>query len=151
MQKIKGRPVLPGTVRGQALVSHRGFNTLASLKKSGVHSKKVVCTDHNNPDLYGKIITGSILCLPYTIGSTAGGHVFQRVVKKGLGPKAMLFSERIDPLAAAGVILADIWTDSRIVTVDQLGPEFLETVREGQGVEVKQDGTVIIIQSFTSE
>ncbi|MBW1902402.1 MAG: DUF126 domain-containing protein [Deltaproteobacteria bacterium] len=146
MPEIKGRPVLPGAVRGQALVSHKGFNTLASFKKrTGIYSNKMVCTDHDNPDLYGKIITGAILCLPYTIGSTAAGHAFQRVAKKGLGPKALLFSERIDPLTAAGVILADIWAESRIVTVDELGHEFLETVREGQSIEVKQDGTVIII------
>ena len=35
MSKIfKGRPVVPGEARAKALVSHEGFNTLASFQKS---------------------------------------------------------------------------------------------------------------------
>lgn len=53
MERIfKGRVVVPGEVTLKALVSHGGFNTLASFKdcKEG----KNTCTDQNNPDLYGK-------------------------------------------------------------------------------------------------
>jgi hypothetical protein len=32
-------------------------------------------------------------------------------------------------MAAAGVLMADIWKDQRIVTIDMLGDEFLETVQ----------------------
>ncbi len=50
MERIfKGRVVVPGEVTLKALVSHGGFNTLASFKdcKEG----KNTCTDQNNPAL----------------------------------------------------------------------------------------------------
>jgi uncharacterized protein len=140
---FKGRPVLPGTCSGEALVSHSGFNTLASFQKSLVaRSKTAVCSDQNNPDLYMHVMTGKILCLPVTIGSTTGGLALQTAARQGCAPLAMLFSEHIDSLAAAGVILADIWEGVRLVVIDQLGQEFLAAVQTGDTILVKEDGTV---------
>ena len=56
----------------------------------------------------------------------------------------MLFSLPIDSLAAAGVILSDVWTDNTIVAVDSLGDEFLSAVKDGDKITVKEDGTVIV-------
>ena len=60
----------------------------------------------------------------------------------GVGPKALLFSKPIDTLAAAGVLMAEIWKNERIVTIDMLGDEFLETVKMGDPIAVREDGTV---------
>jgi hypothetical protein len=38
--------------------------------------------------------------------------------------------------------MADIWREERIVTVDTLGDEFMETVKMGDPITVKKDGTV---------
>jgi uncharacterized protein len=142
---FKGRALLAGDVQGEAAVSRVGFNTLASYQTSVVLRKKTAtCGDQNNPDLYKRPLTGKILCLPQTIGSTSGGLVIQTIASRGIGPKAMLFSEHIDSLAAAGVILADIWQGQRIVVVDQLGAEFLSSVQTGDTVKVHADGTVEI-------
>ena len=66
------------------------------------------------------------------------------VCSLGIAPSAMLFSQPIDSLAAAGVILADVWTDSKIVAIDNLGDEFLQYVKDGMKVSVAQDGTVTV-------
>ena len=56
---FKGRPVVAGSVTARALVSHGGFNTLASFQKSLLAKKTTaVCSDQNNADLYGKVMTG---------------------------------------------------------------------------------------------
>jgi hypothetical protein len=47
----------------------------------------------------------------------------------------MLFSKPIDPLAAAGAILAKNWTEHPFVVVDQLGDEFLDYVARRHGRE----------------
>ncbi|NLW39967.1 MAG: DUF126 domain-containing protein [Tissierellia bacterium] len=142
---FKGRPVLKGNIEGQAVVSREGMNILATFQKSALKkAKTVIAADQNNKDLYGKNLTGKIICLPKTIGSTTGGMVLETIAKLGIGPKALLFSEHIDSLAAAGVILADVWLDERIVTIDQLGDEFLQAVEDGQTIEIKEDGTVIL-------
>ena len=142
-ETYQGRPILPGEYSGEALVSRQGFNTLASFQMSLVlRLKTATCGDQNNPDMYKKVMTGKILCLPQTIGSTAGGLVIQTIAQIGNGPLAMLFSERVDSLAAGGAILADIWVGKRIYVVDNLGSSFLARVRDGDRLRVYPDGRV---------
>lgn len=146
MKKVfKGRPVVPGEVRAQALVSHGGFNTLASFQKALMFGdKNATCSDQNNPDLYKKPMAGKALCLPRTIGSTTGGMVFYCASAMGRQPACLLFSETIDSLAAAGAILSEVWTEGSMPTVDGLGSEFLEAVETGMTLSVSADGTVTV-------
>ena len=144
-KQFKGRAILPGNLEGQALVSRKGFNAYAGFYNSlDDEVKSAVCAHSGNPDLYGKDLAGKIICLPKTTGSTSAGAVWQRVASLGTAPVAMLFSEPIDSLAAGGLLVADIWAGKRIVTVDQLGDEFLESVQEGDLLTIYEDGTVNI-------
>lgn len=143
MKQFKGRIIVPGTCTAEALVSHGGFNTLASYQMAMMFGdKKVKCGDQNNPDLYKQSMLGKALCLPQTIGSTTGGMVLYTVCSRHLQTASMLFSMPIDSLAASGAILADVWTDAKMPVVDQLGDEFLEYVKTGMTVTVKDDGIV---------
>lgn len=144
-RSFKGRTILPGNVKGEALVTHRGFNTYASFFTSiHVPSDKALCADSGNQELYGKNLADKIICLPKTVGSTSGGAVWQRLAKMGNTPKAMLFSEQIDSLAAAGLVVADVWAGKRIYTVDQLGDDFLKSVRDHDQIVIEEDGAVTI-------
>lgn len=146
MKSFSGRVLAPGYFKGEAIVSHQGVNTLATFQSSALkNSKKVIASDQNNPDLYGKDITAKALCLPITIGSTTGGLVIQTVCAMGINPACFLFSEHIDSLAASGIILARTWENSSVICIDQLGEEFLKTVKSGDTLEVKEDGTVTIL------
>ena len=90
------------------------------------------------------MLSGRALCLPQTIGSTTGGLVIHTAAAMGAAPAALLFSGPIDSLAAAGAILADVWTPHSIPTVDGLGEEFLAYVQDGMTIEVAADGTVTV-------
>ena len=143
MKKFKGRPVVAGSCTAPALVSHGGFNTLASYQMGMMFGdKKMKCGDQNNPDIYKKPMIGKALCLPMTIGSTTGGMVLFTVCSSGKQPACMLFSKPIDSLAASGAILGDVWTDAKMPVVDNLGDEFLDYVKTGMTVTVKDDGVV---------
>ena len=146
MKKFKGRVVTPGTVTAEALVTHGGLNTLASFQKAlQFGDKKATCGDQNNPDLYGKQMLGKALCLPQTIGSTTGGMVLYCACSMKRQPACMLFSNHIDSLAAAGAILADVWLeDVTMPVIDCLGDEFLNYVKDGMKITIKEDGTVIV-------
>lgn len=145
MQQFKGRVVVPGTCTAEALVSHGGFNTLASYQMAMMFGdKQVKCGDQNNPDIYRKPMIGKALCLPQTIGSTTGGMVLYCAKSMDRTPACMLFSEHIDSLAAAGAILSAVWTDEPMPTVDCLGEEFLNYVKDGMKVTVEPDGTVTV-------
>lgn len=142
---FKGRAVLPGNLEGEALVTHTGFNTYASFYTS-IHAgaQAAPCADSGNRELYGKDMADKIICLPKTVGSTSAGAVWQRIARLGIAPRAMLFSQHIDSLAAGGLIVADVWGSRRIVTIDQLGDEFLESVADGDRLIIQEDGTVTI-------
>ena len=146
MKEFKGRVVAPGAVTAEAVVTHAGFNTLASLQGAlQFGDKKATCGDQNNPELHGKELAGKALCLPQTIGSTTGGLVIYCACAMGRQPACMLFSNPIDSLAAAGSILASVWLeDVQMPVIDSLGEEFLNTVKTGMTVTVKEDGTVCV-------
>lgn len=145
MKEFKGRVVVPGTCRAEALVSHGGFNTLASYQMALMFGdKKVKCGDQNNADLYKKPMLGKALCLPMTIGSTTGGMVLFTACALGKQPACMLFSMPIDSLAASGAILGDVWTDGKMPVVDSLGEEFLEYVKTDMQVTVGEEGLVTV-------
>lgn len=145
MKKFKGRIVAPGTVTAEAVVTHEGFNTLASFQMAlQFGDKHVKCGDQNNAELYGKSLLGKALCLPQTIGSTTGGLVLYCASAMGKNPACMLFANHIDSLAAAGAILADVWVDGvTMPVIDCLGDEFLDYVKDGMKITVMEDGTVI--------
>jgi len=142
---FKGRPVLPADLEGEALVTHVGFNSLACFYKSMLTDAQVaICSDQSNKELFGKNLTDKIICLPKTVGSTSAGATWDRVAHMGIAPRAMLFSQHVDSLAAAGLAVAEVWVGKRICAVDELGDEFLEYVSDGQGITVRKDGTVIV-------
>ena len=146
MKEFAGRVIAPGTVTAPALVSHGGLNTLASFQKAvQFGDKKATCGDQNNPDLFGKPMFGTALCLPQTIGSTTGGLVLYCTCALGRQPACMLFSKPIDSLAAAGSILASVWLpEVQMPVVDSLGEEFLNYVKDGMTITVKEDGVVVV-------
>jgi len=143
-QTFRGRVVLAGKVTGKATLSKQPFNTSGSYQENMFAGKtdSAPCTDSSNKPLYGMDLSGAILCTPTTVGSTMGGMCLMGMKSIGVGPQALLFSKPIDTLAAAGVLMADIWKNQRIVTIDMLGDEFLKTVKTGDPIAIHEDGTV---------
>ena len=146
MKEFKGRVITPGTVTAEAVVSHEGFNTLASLQSAlQFGDKKVKVGDQNNKDLYGKPIFNKALCLPQTIGSTTGGLVLYAACAMNRNPACMLFSNKIDSLACAGAVLSSVWLDNvTMPVVDCVGEEFLNYVKDGMKITIKDDGVVVV-------
>lgn len=143
---FKGRVICPGEYQGEAVVSRQGLNTLATFQKSALkNAKQIIGSDQNNPDVYGKNLTGIALVLPQTIGSTTGGLVIQTICQMGINPAALLFSEEIDSLAASGVILAKNWENSKIIAIDKLGKSILKDIKTGDKISISQDGVVTLL------
>ncbi|MDR2158724.1 MAG: DUF126 domain-containing protein [Treponema sp.] len=151
MKEFKGRIIVPvpggdgAAVQAEALFSRQGFNTLASFQKALMFGDRTAaCSDQNNGDLYGRAMAGKALCLPQTIGSTTGGMVLFCAAALKCQPACLLFSKPVDSLAAAGAILAGVWTENPMPAVDSLGDEFLSAVKTGSTVTLKNDGTVTV-------
>ena len=144
MKQFQGRVITPGEVTAEAVVTTQGFNTLASFQMAlQFGDKEVKCGDQNNEELHGKPLIGKALCLPQTIGSTTGGLVLYCACAMKKNPACMLFANPIDSLAAAGAILADVWVDGMpMPVVDSLGEEFLNYVKDGMKITIKENGIV---------
>lgn len=143
MKKYHGRVICGGEYEGECIVSRQGVNTLATFQKSALkNAKKVIGSDQNNPDVYGKNLTGIALILPQTIGSTTGGLVIQTICQMGINPACLLFANDIDSLACSGVILAKNWENSKIIAIDRLGASILKDIKTGDRIRVVSDGTV---------
>jgi predicted aconitase with swiveling domain len=143
---FKGRPIIPGNLEGTALVSRQPFNTTASYFTNmfAGNTANAPCTDANNPELYQKDLSGAIICTPQTVGSTMGAGAIMGMNLLGVGFKAMLFSDHIDSIAAGGLIMDDIWNGRKVITIDLLGDEFMNTVKNGDRLKISEDGTVVV-------
>jgi predicted aconitase with swiveling domain len=143
-KSFKGRPLIPGELEGEALVSKQPFNTTASYFTNmfAGNTETAPCTDANNKELYEKELKGAIICTPQTVGSTMGAGAIMGVSQLGVGFKAMLFSSHVDSIAASGLIIDAVWNDRNVITIDLLGDEFMETVKTGDRIRISEDGTV---------
>ena len=141
---FKGRPLLPGDLSGEALASKQPLNTTGSYLENlfGGVTDSAPCTDPNNKAFYKKDLSGAIICTTTTVGSSLGGAALMGVGSLGVGPKAMLFSEHVDSVSIAGLLMDDVWNDRRVICVDLLGDEFLEVTKTGDKIKISEDGTV---------
>jgi len=143
-KSFKGRPLLAGDLDGEALASKQPLNTTGSYLDNlfGGNTTSAPCTDPNNKDFYKKELGGAIICTTTTVGSSLGGAALMGVGSLGLGPKAILFSQHIDSVSWAGLLMDDVWNGRRVITIDLLGDEFLDTVKSGDPIAIREDGTV---------
>jgi predicted aconitase with swiveling domain len=140
-----GRLVLGGPTEGRALVTNMGFNPLAAFCDAIVDgAAEARCADAQNPGLFGKDLEGAMLCAPSCVGSTTAGPVWEYVADTGIAPGALLLAGPVDSLTAGGLVLTEVWIGRPITLVDRLGERFLAMVREGDRVEVREDGTVAV-------
>lgn len=126
-----GRGITSGLRVGTALVSHKPLSFLGGVDyTTGVVVEK-------NHDLKGKSLKDSILCFPSGHGSTVGSYVLYSLVKKGLGPKAIV-NRVADTVVVVGAII------SEIPMVDQIN---IRKIKTGDTVEVDGDkGTVRVVK-----
>jgi len=133
--ELKGRPIMSGVSRGRALVSK---NPLSFLGGVDLKTGRVIEKNH---DLKGRILADTILCFPHGHGSTVGSYVLYSLVKRKIGPKAIV-NETADSVIVAGAVIAGI------PMVDKID---ISQIRTGDLVEVDGDrGIVRIIERSES-
>jgi len=98
---LEGRSIVPGHAEGSALVSMKPISFLGGVDPN---SGTIIEKGH---DLQSKKIAEKILCFPNGHGSTVGSYVLYALVKKGIGPKAIV-NQSADPVIVVGAIIADI-------------------------------------------
>jgi len=127
--ELKGRPIMSGFSRGRALVSNSPLSFLG-----GVNPNTGIVIEKNH-DLNGKSVADAILCFPHGHGSTVGSYVLYSLVKRGVGPKAIV-NEAADPVVVVGAVIAEI------PMVDKID---ISQINTGDLVEVDGDKGIVKI------
>ena len=145
MKILKGKPVVKGRASGPALITKMPMNFTASFTKP----KNLMpfwrsLVQDNRHDLFNKNIKGSVLVYPATIGSTYTGMILLELMNQGAGPAAIIV-QNVDPLMAAGPILADVWFGKGIPVIEYPSEDILNTISTGAMVEVNGDTGEIFV------
>jgi len=98
---IKGRGIVEGSCRGEALVSRKPISFLGGVDPQ---TGRII---EKGSDIQGECVKGRILCFPHGHGSTVGSYVLYSLAARGLVPLALI-NERADPVVVVGAVIANI-------------------------------------------
>ena len=111
--KLAGRGLVEGKASGRLIVSRQPLSFLG-----GVDPDSGVVVDKAH-ELVGQKLTGKVLALPYTVGSSVGAYVIYNLNRKSLGPSAVVAVKGditlVSGCALAGLPLADGFDLAKLV------------------------------------
>ena len=132
--KIKAKTVVPGVVRGEAIVSR-----MAISFTGGVDPKTGIVRERGH-DLEGKSIAGKVLVFPIGKGSTTGSWQFYATYKRGNAPIGII------NLKSEGVV-----TVSAVITatpmIHQPEQDPFEYIEDGDTVTINGDDGFLKIET----
>ena len=130
---LKGRCVVRGKASGTAMVTDKPVCYVG-----GVNTMTGEFTEHGHP-WCGKCQKDMILVFPTGKGSTGGSYVLYETAYNGVGPAAII-NNKIEQVTAVGSILGEI------PTVDQVEPNPIEVIKDGDFVEIDADNGIIKVR-----
>jgi len=142
-QVLIGKPVIPGSAEGVAMVSARPLSFWGGYDPA---SGEIVDRRH---DLSGQIATGRILVLPSGKGSSTSSAILLESIRRGTAPAAIV-TRNTDPILALGAIVADELYNQSVPMV-VLGLDDFESIRDGEPLAVDADGQVRRLPTVDTE
>ena len=133
MITIRGRCVVPGTVEGEALVSHEPISGWG-----GIDPARGVIIEPRH-ELFGQCFTGKVLVFPSAKGSSGWSGFFQSTRLLGTAPIGMVFA-RLSAKSALGAVV------TRVPAVTDLDADPCEVIRTGDWVRVDADRGVVQVR-----
>jgi predicted aconitase with swiveling domain len=127
------RRIVGGTGEGKILVTIQPINFLAM-----VNAKLGTITDPLH-ELHGKSLSGSVLILPYAVGSSVGAYAIYSLKEYGNAPSAVVCS-KADITTASGCALANI------PVVDLPNGTPFSTLKQGLKAKVEADARRIMVE-----
>jgi predicted aconitase with swiveling domain len=126
------RRIVGGTGEGKTLVTMQPINFLAM-----VNAKTGTITDPLH-ELHGKSLKGSVLILPFAIGSSVGAYAIYSMKEYGNAPSAVVCS-KVDITTASGCALAEI------PVVDLPDGTPISILKQGLKARVEADARRIVV------
>ena len=131
---LRGRGIVPGKIRGEALVSPETISGWGGIDPA---TGTIIERRHS---LCGVSFAGKVLVFPGAKGSSGWAGFFQSTRLLGTAPAAMVFTKMTTKAVLGAVV-------TRVPTVSELDQDPVQIIRTGDLVEVDADtGTVTILQ-----
>lgn len=137
MITMRCRMVVPGTVEGEALVSHEPISGWG-----GIDPAQGVIIEPRH-ELFGQCFTGKILVFPSAKGSSGWSGFFQSSRLMGTAPIGMIFA-RVSTKAALGAVV------TRVPAVTDLDRDPCEVIKTGDWVCIDADAGVVEVSPTRS-
>ena len=134
---LQGRPIIPGQVRGKALVSNEPLSFWG-----GYDYQTGTIIDQRHP-LAGQQATGRVLALPFTRGSSTTTAVLLEAIKAGTAPAAIVTTAPDSFFALASIVADEMY--AKPIPLLVLSIEDFALLQNGQAVAIREDGRVEII------
>jgi predicted aconitase with swiveling domain len=133
---LTGRALVPGSAEGEALVSREPISLWGGLDP---RTGEIIDRRH---DRCGETVTGRVFVFPWEKGSSTASATLLESIRLGTAPAAVV-NAAVCPILALGAIVADELYH-RSVPVVVLPAEELRSLRDGDRLAVRPDGTVAV-------
>ena len=133
---LRGRVIIPGEARGQALVSREPLSFWG-----GYDWKTGEITDRRHM-LSGTIARDKILAIPFTRGSSTTTAVLLEAIRAKTAPAAIITTD-IDFFFALASVVADELYRAPLPLVSLVESDYGQ-LKTGEEVQITRDGTFII-------
>lgn len=140
---LKGRSVLPGVIRGQAVVSHGTLSLNNSFQKALFKKSNNLVVEDKKSDIYLKNITSKVLCIENFEDSNVDALFILSLLDNNCSPICILASKQLPNSVLAGLVIAKNFYKTEIVVVDKLGDEFLLKIENGDIVSICDDSVIV--------
>ena len=134
MHTLSARVVIAGSAAGVVLRLTKPISFWGGIDPD---TGRII--DPRHPD-HGVEITGRVLAIPATVGSSSSSAVLLELLRNGRGPAALLLGG-VDAILTLGVVVAKEM-GYRTIPVLEVTPEQLATLPQGQDVRIDERGVV---------
>ena len=131
---LHGRPVIPGTARGRALVTREPLSFWGGYDDQ---TGEIIDRRH---ELSGANAAGRIFVFPFGRGSSTASGILLQSLLNGTAPAALV-SLQVDPILALGVIVAEEMFARRLPLLT-IAPADFDSLADGDWIEILEDGTI---------
>lgn len=134
---LSGRPVVPGTARGVALVTGEPLSFWGGYDPA---TGEII--DRTHP-LSGHVAAGRVLVIPETRGSSTTTAVLLEAMRQGTAPAAFVTRGVDTFLALAAVVAEEMY--GRAPPVVALDAAAFEAIPDGAQLEVAAEGALVVL------
>jgi predicted aconitase with swiveling domain len=143
VKTFAGKPVVPGTAEGAAIVSSEPISFWG-----GVSPSTGEITDRRH-ELSGTVVTGSVFVFPHGKGSSTASAILLESVRAGTAPAAIINLKPAPILALGAIIAEELY--HRTVPIVVLSREDFDAIEDGDHVMVEPDGTITVGRRSTDQ